>query len=234
MRGGTRAGLLLPLLCRPPRVFISLCTLSLQPAPPPLPDPPPLPPPDLPPPLQTNRAGHQGGRSIRQHKIRQHVNPLRNSHQNLLDIDDGWPARTFPEPKQHLHVDIGSARGLWCLDLAQQKLDWNVLGLEIRHMLAEAAQEDAHALQLTNLRFFSCNANVNLDAMLAKAETAGAILGSASLQFPDPWFKVRGSPRDSCVGRGMDVCMDYSSRVMCGEGNWGGRTPATTLCEGED
>lgn len=210
MRGGTRAGLvLLPFLCRPPRAPISLCAVPPQPAPPQLLVPSSQPLLDLPP-LQTERQGHQGGRSVKQHKVRQHVNPLRTSHQTLLDLDDGWTASAFADPTRHLHVDIGCARGLWCLDLAQRRPDWNVLGLEIRQVLADAAQEDASALQLRNLRFFPCNANVNLDAMLAKAEAAGTILNSASLQFPDPWFKVRVPPHRAAPRRpplrGTDGC----------------------------
>ena len=172
MVSSARLGVLLPLLCRGAwlRPDLRMC-------------------------VQTERPGHQGGRSVKQHKVRQHVNPLRSSHQTELALPLGWAEEAFSSPSQHTHVDIGSARGLWCLDLAQRRPDWNVVGIEIRRVLAEAAQEDAKALGLDNLRFFACNANVNLEPMIEKAAPSGTRLNSVSLQFPDPWFKVcKASP----------------------------------------
>ena len=140
-------------------------------------------------------SGHSGGRSLgAKKKIRQHVNPLKSHHQAELAILERWPERAYAAPAHPLHVDIGCARGLFCLDLAAARPELNVLGLEIRAALAEAAEADARAAGLGNAHFLACNANVNLDALLRRAAPCCA-LASASVQFPDPWFKARHHKR---------------------------------------
>ena len=79
---------------------------------------------------------HQGGRSLGQKKIRHHVNPLKSTHQTALELPERWPEEAFAAPGQPLHVDIGCARGLFCLDLAAARPSLNVVGLEIRAALA--------------------------------------------------------------------------------------------------
>ena len=87
---------------------------------------------------------HMGGRSIgSKKKIRHHVNPLKDTHQAKLQLEERWPERLFSRPELPLHVDIGCARGLFCLDLASSSAEANVLGLEIRAALADAELTDA-------------------------------------------------------------------------------------------
>ena len=95
---------------------------------------------------------HQGGRSLgKKKKIRHHVNPLKDVHMQPLDLPERWPEGAFTQPDLPLHVDIGCARGLFCLDLAAESSgSANVLGLEIRSALAEAAAEDARRLGVAN------------------------------------------------------------------------------------
>jgi len=155
----------------------------------------------------TCRSVHQGGRSVGSTKrVRQHVNPLRSGHQNLLTLPENWPS--FAEPANPLHVDIGCARGYWCLDFAEAHPHVNVLGLEIRRALAEAAQGDVSSRALTNVEFVPCNANVNLRLMLAKA-TQSSPLRSASLQFPDPWFKAKHHKRRTLQPPLVSTIADY-------------------------
>ena len=137
---------------------------------------------------------HMGGRSVGQKKIRHHVNPLKSVHMKPLALPIRWPEHRFAQPSQPLHVDIGCARGLFCLDLAANQPGTNVLGLEIRAVLAEAAAEDARRLMLGNAHFLACNANANLDRILERG-TACSPLRSVSIQFPDPWFKSRHHKR---------------------------------------
>ncbi|EOD14283.1 hypothetical protein EMIHUDRAFT_76396 [Emiliania huxleyi CCMP1516] len=140
---------------------------------------------------------HQGGRSLgKKKKIRHHVNPLKDVHMQPLDLPERWPEEgAFTQPDLPLHVDIGCARGLFCLDLAAESSgSANVLGLEIRSALAEAAAEDARRLGVANAAFLPCNANVNLEAVLLRASRCGP-LQSVSIQFPDPWFKARHKKR---------------------------------------
>ena len=136
-----------------------------------------------------------GGRSVgHKKKVRHHVNPLKSVHAKLLDFPEAWDTQAFADPSLPLHVDIGCARGVFCLDLASQAPELNVVGLEIRGVLAEAATDDATALGLPNAAFFACNANVNLDPLLARASEPSQF-ASASIQFPDPWFKARHKKR---------------------------------------
>ena len=138
---------------------------------------------------------HQGGRSIgSKKKIRHHVNPLKDVHQKAIELPERWPEQRFAQPSRPLHVDVGCARGLFCLDLAASSADANVLGIEIRGALAEAAEEDAQRLGLDNAAFLACSANSNLEQILCAA-AACAPLRSVSIQFPDPWFKTRHHKR---------------------------------------
>ena len=65
--------------------------------------------------------------------------------------------------------------------------------MEIRRPLVHAAEADRQALDLNNLRYLFCNANVSLEAWLA-ALPAGQ-LDLVSIQFPDPWFKKKHHKR---------------------------------------
>merc|ERR1711865_665494 len=136
--------------------------------------------------------GHQGGRS--KQKIRQHVNPQTLQHQKLLELPRRWPEQFFKNPGQPLHIDVGSARGLFALDLAAAQPGLNVLGLEIRAPFAHAAAADAQKYELGNAAFMACNANVNLEPILRLTDDC-AELRSVSIQFPDPWFKNRHKKR---------------------------------------
>ena len=125
---------------------------------------------------------HMGGRSVGQKKIRHHVNPLKDVHMRPLDLPPRWPEHHFADPLLPLHVDIGCARGVFCLDLATAAPELNVCGLEIRDLLAETASQDAKRLGLGNAAFFAANANVNLDALLSGAAETGR-LQSVSIQY---------------------------------------------------
>lgn len=122
------------------------------------------------------------------------VNPLKDVHMKPLGLPERWVEREFARPSAPLHVDVGCARGVFCLDLASACPELNVVGLEIRSVLADAARADAHALGLTNAAFFAANANVNLKPLLESAGE-GTELASVSIQFPDPWFKAKHKKR---------------------------------------
>ena len=145
---------------------------------------------------------HQGGRTVgrkkgKMIKVRQHVNPLKSCHQRVLsELPQRWPEQYFDIPEQPMHVDIGSARGLFCLDLAATSRDINVLGLEIRKVLADAAAADVKELDLGNAAFLPCNANANFDHVMSRADGGRCgPLRSVSIQFPDPWFKSKHHKR---------------------------------------
>ena len=123
--------------------------------------------------------------------MRQHVNPLSLVHQQPRPLPP--PAELFAHPDQPLVLDIGCARGRFLLDLAPLQSDHNHLGVEIRRPLVEAAEAERIGAGLTNLHFLFCNANVSLEQWLAALPSG--LLRRVSIQFPDPWFKLRHHKR---------------------------------------
>ncbi len=123
--------------------------------------------------------------------VRQHVNPLSRIHQLARPLPPLM--ELFADPSRPLHLDIGSARGRFLLAMAPLAPQRNHLGLEIRRPLVEAAEADRRRDGLTNLRFLYGNANVNLPEWLALLSPGQLEL--VTLQFPDPWFKLRHRKR---------------------------------------
>jgi tRNA (guanine-N7-)-methyltransferase len=123
--------------------------------------------------------------------VRQHVNPLSSLHQQPRTLPP--PRQLFNDPHRPLHLDIGSARGRFLLAMAPQQPGWNFLGVEIRRGLVDAAELDRQRLDLSNLRFLYCNANVSLQQWLA--ELPAGLLQRVTIQFPDPWFKRKHQKR---------------------------------------
>ena len=117
--------------------------------------------------------------------MRQHVNPLSQFFQLPLSL----PSKNllFKKPHHPIHLDIGSAKGEFLIELAKEYPDWNFVGLEIREPLVSLCEKKRKKLELNNLRFLFCNVNVSLDEWLTDFEYGQ--LKRVSIQFPDPWFK---------------------------------------------
>ncbi len=123
--------------------------------------------------------------------MRQHVNPLSRYFQLPKEIPG--LKDLFKNPKLPIHLDIGSARGRFLLNLASVHQDQNFLGVEIRKSLVESAIREKNLLGLENLNFIFCNANVSLEYWLSCLNNKQ--LNVVSIQFPDPWFKRRHQKR---------------------------------------
>ena len=117
--------------------------------------------------------------------MRQHVNPLSQFFQLPLSL----PSKNILFEKSHypIHLDIGSAKGEFLIELAKQYPDWNFVGLEIRKPLVSLCEQQREKLELNNLKFLFCNVNVSLDEWLLDLDYGQ--LKRVSIQFPDPWFK---------------------------------------------
>ena len=117
--------------------------------------------------------------------MRQHVNPLSQFFQLPLSL----PSKNVLFRKSHypIHLDIGSAKGEFLIELATKYPDWNFVGLEIREPLVSLCEKKRRKLELTNLKFLFCNVNVSLDEWLSDLDFGQ--LKRVSIQFPDPWFK---------------------------------------------
>jgi tRNA (guanine-N7-)-methyltransferase len=123
--------------------------------------------------------------------VRQHVNPL--SKKYLTPVTPPPWEKVYDQPQQPLHLDIGSARGEFLLEMAPLYPDWNFLGLEIREPLVEKAQELVAELGLNNLHFIFGNVDNSLAPLLASLPPG--VLKRVTIQFPDPWFKKRHAKR---------------------------------------
>ncbi len=123
--------------------------------------------------------------------MRQHVNPLSSFFQLPRELP--LPDQLFEQPDLPIHLDIGSAKGLFLISLAKMHPQWNHVGLEIRRPLVQSAERERVQLGITNLRFLFCNANVSLTSWLSSLPKDR--LQRVSIQFPDPWFKRRHQKR---------------------------------------
>lgn len=124
-------------------------------------------------------------------RVRQHVNPLSRHFWEPVPLPD-WQS-IYAQLHQPLHIDIGSARGVFLLKMAQQQLQWNFLGLEIRRSLVDYANQQKTAYGLTNLHFLFAQVNAHLPAILESLPTG--VLQRVTIQFPDPWFKRKQRKR---------------------------------------
>ena len=117
--------------------------------------------------------------------MRQHVNPLSQFFQLPLSL----PCKSiiFKDSHYPIHLDIGSAKGEFLIQLASKYPNWNFLGLEIREALVISSERKRQKLELQNLKFLYCNVNVSLDEWLSDLDDNQ--LKRVSIQFPDPWFK---------------------------------------------
>ncbi len=117
--------------------------------------------------------------------MRQHVNPLSQFFQLPLSLPN--KSNLFKDSHSPIHLDIGSAKGEFLIELASKYPKWNFLGLEIREALVSSSERKRKKLELQNLKFLYCNVNVSLDGWLSDLEDDQ--LKRVSIQFPDPWFK---------------------------------------------
>lgn len=123
-------------------------------------------------------------------RIRQHVNPLARKFQQPIQLPD-W--QEIYDRNRPLHLDIGSARGKFLLDMAQLYPETNFLGIEIRRQLVDAANQARDELSLTNLHYLFGNMNSSASVLLESLPSNS--LKTISIQFPDPWFKKKHNKR---------------------------------------
>lgn len=87
-------------------------------------------------------------------------------------------------------VELGCADARFLFDLAPQFPDRFHIGLEIREPLVDFVNEQAIALQLSNLVAVFAHINLDLDELFADDT-----LSRVYINFPDPWFKTRHHKR---------------------------------------
>ncbi len=142
--------------------------------------------------------------------MRQHVNPLSQFFQLPLSL----PSKNvlFRNSDHPIHLDIGSAKGEFLIELATKYPDWNFVGLEIREPLVSLCEKKRRELELNNLKFLFCNVNVSLDEWLSDFDYGQ--LKRVSIQFPDPWFKRKHFKRRVLRTNLLNSIAQY----MCNDG----------------
>lgn len=138
-------------------------------------------------------------------RVRQHVNPLSHKYRNPLTPPD-WD-QVFSDPTRPLHLDIGCARGKFLLNMAPLYPQFNFLGTEIRDPLVVEANEYRDRMGLSNLHFLFCNINVSITSLLESLPKG--VLQWVTIQFPDPWFKLRHSKRRVVQPELVDTIAKY-------------------------
>ena len=123
--------------------------------------------------------------------MRQHVNPLSKYFQeidSIPKIDQIFKNSVLPT-----HLDIGCASGEFLFQLAEYNKNWNYLGVEIREKLIIKAKNKLKEKNIDNLYFIFGNADNLLKNWVV--QYPDRILESASIYFPDPWFKKKHHKR---------------------------------------
>lgn len=120
-------------------------------------------------------------------RIRQHVNPLSIKYQQHLIIPQ-W-SKIYADLSLPFHLDIGCARGRFLLEMAKLQPERNFLGVEIREMLVQEANQLRDENNLTNLHYIFTNINNNSEELLSSLPSQSLEL--IMIQFPDPWFKKK-------------------------------------------
>jgi tRNA (guanine-N7-)-methyltransferase len=179
------------------------------------------------------------------------VNPLTRQHQQPVALADTWPRNVFFDHTDDdhntsgsniikpLHLDIGCGKGGFLLQLAAQEINsnendqYNYLGLEIRHSVADFAKERiSRRIGLTGrVEFLGCNANVDLDRLLQLYHSMSIsntkqdkdddrrcyrchhhhhhLLRRVTIQYPDPHFKARHAKRRVVTPELVEVLAKY-------------------------
>ncbi|MBI2026198.1 MAG: tRNA (guanosine(46)-N7)-methyltransferase TrmB [Deltaproteobacteria bacterium] len=140
-------------------------------------------------------------------RLRRHVNPLSSIYRAPVTLPQ-W-AEVFENVSLPLHMDIGTGRGHFLLNMARRYPDWNFLGVEIRKDLVERANLWVQEKKINNLHYLFCNINVNLEMILKSFRELE--LQRISVQFPDPWVKKRHYKRRTITQEFVDILSSAGS-----------------------
>ena len=138
-------------------------------------------------------------------RVHQHVNPLAPYFRfapKPIEIE-----KIYADPHLPLHLDIGSARGRFLLNMAEMFPECNFLGVEIREPLVTEASRIAREKNLLNLHYEFNNATYSLDLLLEKLPAD--VLQFVTIQFPDPWYKKKHSKRRMVKDNLVEVVVEH-------------------------
>eukprot|EP00928_Gymnodinium_smaydae_P027288 TRINITY_DN21146_c0_g1_i1.p1 TRINITY_DN21146_c0_g1~~TRINITY_DN21146_c0_g1_i1.p1 ORF type:complete len:383 (+),score=98.69 TRINITY_DN21146_c0_g1_i1:105-1253(+) len=133
------------------------------------------------------------GRVVSSH-VRNHVNPLLPHFQKPVPVPCGgdW-SKVFKDPSLPFVLDIGCAKGRFCLEGAKRFPAFNWIGVEIREALVVRANQWVQEEKLGNLHYIFGNASAGMAELLRSMPADG--LRHVTIQCPDPWFKKKHQKR---------------------------------------
>jgi len=133
-------------------------------------------------------------------KVRNHVNPLLPRLQKPVPVPEGgaWD-KVFADLSKPIVLDLGCAKGRFCLEGAKRFPEFNWLGVEIREPLVVRANEIGKEQGLDNLHFIFGNASAGIVDLL-KSLPEGR-LQEVTVQCPDPCFKKKHQKRRMVTNR---------------------------------
>jgi len=129
------------------------------------------------------------------YNLRQHANPLSSFLQQPIELSDTWVEDQFEDPTLPFHIDLGCAKGRFCIALGEREAGaLNVLGLELRGPAVDIANRHLERSGAKNVGFLASNVNVDLERILGDIRRHSSVQRIA-VQFPDPMFKKRHRKR---------------------------------------
>mmetsp|Transcript_10174 Transcript_10174/g.23077 ORF Transcript_10174/g.23077 Transcript_10174/m.23077 type:complete len:326 (-) Transcript_10174:60-1037(-) len=141
-------------------------------------------------------------------KVRNHVNPLHPHFQKpVLGPANGDWSKVFADLEKPLVMDVGSAKGRFCLEGAKRCPEFNWLGLEIREPLVARANEWVKEQNLGNLHYIFGNANAGIAGLLDSMPSG--FLQRVTIQCPDPLFKKKHQKRRMVTDRLIAELADH-------------------------
>lgn len=106
------------------------------------------------------------------------------------DIPDNSDLNYYFDQVQPLIVDVGFGAGDSLISIAQQKPDYNFVGIEVYRPGIGAVLQKIHQLELNNIRIVNTDAIEFIGKKVADNQLAGMMVW-----FPDPWPKQKHKKR---------------------------------------
>ena len=106
------------------------------------------------------------------------------------DIPDNSDLNHYFNQRQPLICDVGFGAGDSLLSLAQQKPDYNFLGIEVYRPGIGAVLNKIQQLEINNVRIVNADAVEFIDKKMSANQLAGMMVW-----FPDPWPKQKHKKR---------------------------------------
>jgi len=154
--------------------------------------------------------------SKKKSRVRQHVNPLTAMYQHPVPLEADWISKHFKNPALDFVIDIGCARGTWCLKTASspEGASRNYLGLDLRRPVVEEALARKQRAQPApcNVHFLASNANVDLPRLLTDVAQLSKV-SMLCIHHPDPLFKLRHKKRQVVT---PELVKEIAERVLSG------------------